>query len=421
MDPDASFLSELRSRTPQFGTNTTNEFFPVRSQDLSSTQSVDPSEINLGSPPRLNTSGNNNVTVTGMDLLDTQDVTASSNSVVGTHIPAPSPRRSTQSPVAHQLQQTLRNSASEQVRRYDYSSPTHSSDGGDGASAFSTFDANNSPTIVETVLEGNSDDGDRWPEGAGLAGDLADDAQVDLIPRPSGASDETGTAYDSGLQTLAVNTTENLVIDTNNPGRADFVTRVGALGKASDNPLDGSQNMSFGENATDRRRSVDGNNGNDGMMVYSGSESSTSYNTPSGFDPSDPETLADLLTRPPMPSTHSPTSTIQFNAQVVVTEFTRGGVTSTTTGNLGGADNTRPSSSLPGGDALCQHANAGGNSNSNGNPNGSPNSGDSNESNRGGNQGDTSDGNDPQDSGPNENDLNKILLECTTAGGPLQH
>jgi len=122
-----------------------------------------------------------------------------------------------------------------------------------------------------------------------------------------------------------------------------------------------------------------------------------------------------------MPSTHSPTSTIQFNAQVVVTEFTRGGVTSTTTGNLGGADNTRPSSSLPGGDALCQHANAGGNSNSNGNPNGSPNSGDSNESNRGGNQGDTSDGNDPQDSGPNENDLNKILLECTTAGGPLQH
>jgi len=54
--------------------------------------------------------------------------------------------------------------------------------------------------------------------------------------------------------------------------------------------------MSFGENTTDRRRSVDGNNGDDGMVVHSGSESSTSYNTPSGFYPSDPETLADLLT-----------------------------------------------------------------------------------------------------------------------------
>jgi len=287
MDPDASFLLELGSRTPQFGTNTRNEFSPVHSQDLSPTQSVDPSEINLGSPPRLNPSGNNNVTLTGMDLLDTQNVTASNDSVVGTHIPAPSPRQSTQSPVTHQLQQTLRNSASEQVRRYDYSSPTHSSDGGDEASAFSTSDANN-PTIVETVLEGNSDDGDRWREGEGLAGDLADDAQVNLIPRPSVASGETGTAYDSGLRTLAV--------DTNDPGRADFVISVGALGNASGAPLDGSQNMSFGENATDRRRSVDGNNGNDGMMVYSGSESSTSYNTPSGFDPSDPETLADLLT-----------------------------------------------------------------------------------------------------------------------------
>jgi len=236
------------------------------------------------------------VTVTGMDLLDTQDTTASGNSVVGTHIPAPSPRRSTQSPVTHQLQQTLRNSASKQVRMYGCSSPTHSNDGGDGASAFSTFGANDNPTIVETVLEGNSDDGDRWPEGEGLAGDLADDAQVNLNPRSSGASGETGTAYDSGLQTLAIDTTKNLVIDTNDPGPADFVISVRALGNASGTPLDGSQNMSFGENATDRRRSVDGNNGDDGMIVYSRSESSTSYNTPSGYDPSDPERLAELLT-----------------------------------------------------------------------------------------------------------------------------
>jgi len=304
---------------------------------------------------------------------------------------------------------------------YDYSSPTHSSDGGDGASEFSTFDANNNPTIVETVLEGNSDDGDRWPEGEGLAGDLTDDAQVNLNPRPSGASGETVTAYDSGLQTLAIDTTENLVIDMNDPGRADFVISVGALGNASGTPLDGSRNMSFGENTADERRTVDGNNGDDGMMVYSGSESSTSYNTPSGYDPSDPEMLTDLLTRPPMPNTRSPASTIQFNEQVMVTEFTHGGVTSTTTGNLGGAGTTHPSSSLPGGDALRRHANAGGNSNSNGNPNGSPNSGDSNESNSNGNQGGTSDGNDPQDSGPNENDLDKIVLNYRTTGGPLQH
>jgi len=179
--------------------------------------------------------------------------------------------------------------------------------------------------------------------------------------------------------------------------------------------------MSFEENAIDGRQAADENNGDDGRAVYSGSESSSSYATPSGYDPRDPEVLASLLTRPPKPSARSPTSTTQFNEQVVVTKFSHGGVTSTTTGNLGGADNNHPSSSLPGGDALRQHANAGGNSNSSGTPNGSPNSGDSNGSNSNGNQGRTSDDNDPQDSGPNANDLNKILLEYTMVGGPLQH
>jgi len=155
--------------------------------------------------------------MTGMDLLDTQDASGNNDSVVGTHIPAPSPRQSTQSPVTHQLQQTLRNNAREQVSGFNYSSPARSSGGDDGASAFSTFNAT-SPTIVETVQEGNSDDGDGWPEGEGLAGGSANEVQVDLIPRTSGAPDETGTAYDSGLRTLADNTTENLVIDTNDPG-----------------------------------------------------------------------------------------------------------------------------------------------------------------------------------------------------------
>ena len=183
---DASFLSELGSRTPQFETNSMNEFSPVHDQNLSPTQSADLSEVNLSSPPRLNPSGNNSVTVTGMDLLDAQDASGNNDSVVGTHIPAPSPRQSTQSPVTHHLQQTLRNDAREQVSGFNYSSPArpsggddgasahvsspaHSNSGDGGASAFFTFNAN-SPTVVETVQEGISDDGDGWPEGEGLAG-----------------------------------------------------------------------------------------------------------------------------------------------------------------------------------------------------------------------------------------------------------
>ena len=398
--------------------------------------------INLGAPPRRDATGDN-VTVTGMDLLDARNTTASSDSVVGTHIPAPSPRRSTPSPATHQLQQTLRNDASEQVRRCDSSSPARSNDGRDEASAFSAFDANDPPTIVETVQEGNSDDGDgwpegEWPEGEGLAGNLAtaddNDAQVNLIPRSSGACDKIGTACDSGLQSLAINTAENLVIDANDPDREDFVISVRALGNASGTPLDGMQNKSFREDVAEERHIVDSaaklgasrNSGGwfnrSGMKVHSRSESSASCDTSPSFNPRDPKVLADLLTRPPEPSARSPTSTMQFNEQTVVTECTCGGAASTTIGNLGGADNARPSSSLPGGDALRQHANAGGNSNGgNSNSNGSPNSGNSGGSDSNGNQGGTSGGNDPQDSGPNVNDLNKILLEYTTVGGALQH
>jgi len=249
--------------------------------------------------------------------------------------------------------------------------------------------------------------------------------QVDLIPGTSGAPNEAGTAYDSGLQTLAGNATENLVIDTNNPGRADFIISVGALGNASGTPLDGLHNMSFGENALDGGQAVNENNGDGGMAACSGSESSASYGTPEGFDARDPEVLASLLTHPPRPSARSPTSTIQFNEQVEVAEYSQGGITSTTTGNLGGTNNNRSSSSLPGSDALRQHANAGNNPNSggtpSGTPNGSPNSSGSNGGNGNGDQGRTSGGNDPQDSGPNANDLNKILLVYSMVGGPLQH
>jgi len=210
MDPNALMLSELGSRTPRFGSCTANEFSPIHNQVASPTQSIVPSEASPSSSPRLNTSGNNEVMVTGMNQLDAQGAMDSGASVLGTHVPAPSPRRSTQSPVTHQLQQTLRNSASEQVRKY---SP--SSDNGNGASAFANWEANNSPTIMETVPEGDSDNDDQWPEGQwpegdGLAEDLADNAQVDLSTRQLSAPTEAGEKYDSGLQ--------ELVIDANNPG-----------------------------------------------------------------------------------------------------------------------------------------------------------------------------------------------------------
>ena len=239
-------------------------------------------------------------------------------------------------------------------------------------------------------------------------------------------------AHDSavalGVDTTSSHTAENLVIDANDPGRGDFVISVGALGNASGAPLDGSQNMSFGEDLASpkERRIVDSAaksaacaasrstrpGWRKGMKVQNGSESSTSCDAPPSFDPSDPKVLTDLLTRPPEPNTHSPTSKMQFNEQTVVTECASDDAASTTIENLGGANDARPSSSLPGGDALRQHANAGDNPNGD-NPNGGPNGNDD--------QGGTSGGNDPQDSGPDPRDLNKILLEFKTAGGPLQH
>jgi len=107
------------------------------------------------------------------------------------------------------------------------------SDNGSGASVFSNWGANNSPTIVETVPEGGLDNDNQWPEGQwpegdGLAEDIADDAQIDLSTRQSSAPTETGEKYDSGLQELATDTNDpgrvdnsglqELVIDTNDPG-----------------------------------------------------------------------------------------------------------------------------------------------------------------------------------------------------------
>jgi len=182
MDPDASMLSELGSQAPRFGSHTMNDLSPIHNQAVSPTQSVAPPETNPSTPPRPNTSGDEEVMATGMNLLDAQGDAANGAGVVGTHVPAPSPRRSTQSPVTHQLQQTLRNSASEQVRT---------------CSSLNDWEANNNPTIVETAPEGVLDNDDQWPEGQwpegdGLVEDLADDAQVDLSARQLNAPAETG-------------------------------------------------------------------------------------------------------------------------------------------------------------------------------------------------------------------------------------
>jgi len=230
---DASFLSDFgalasqasqasqTSQNSRAGMNTVNEFSPIGNQVASPVGSDVASGINLNAPPRQN-SPRDNVAVTGMDLLDTPNTTASNDGVVGTLIPVPSPRRSTQSPATHQLQQTLRNNANEQVLRHDSASPTNSNNSGNAASAFSAFGANNHPTIVETGQE-NSDDGDGWPDGDGLAGNTADDnVQVKSVPSASKADNEAGIVYDStianGVHSASSHEVGNLVINTSDPG-----------------------------------------------------------------------------------------------------------------------------------------------------------------------------------------------------------
>jgi len=121
VNPNASLLSEFGSRTPHFGVNTSqnmSQFSHITGQVATPTQGTTPSGHNPSTPPRLDTSGVSSVTEVGTDLLDIQGATptTSSTSVVGTLIDAPSPRQNVQSPETHQLQQTLRVSASEQLQ-----------------------------------------------------------------------------------------------------------------------------------------------------------------------------------------------------------------------------------------------------------------------------------------------------------------
>ena len=92
MDPNTSLLSELGSRAPRFGTNTTNQFSPIASQAVTPTQDTTLPGLNHSTPPRLDASDIGGVTEVGTDLLDDQGATTSSASVVGMLIDAPSPR-----------------------------------------------------------------------------------------------------------------------------------------------------------------------------------------------------------------------------------------------------------------------------------------------------------------------------------------
>ena len=137
------------------------------------------------------------------------------------------PADTTQSPETHQLQQTLQNNVNEQARMCG-----SSNNSGDGASVFSTVNANNTSVVVETVQETDSNNGQDDV-------DLGNNVRVGFSARLSKASNDADSVCESRLQ--------GLVIDTNDQGQANFALTVGALRNVSGTPLDGSQDMCFGE------------------------------------------------------------------------------------------------------------------------------------------------------------------------------
>jgi len=134
--------------------------------------------------------------------LDDQGAMNNDANLLGDVIPAPSPRRTTQSHETHQSKQTLQNDANEQVRMCG--SPS----GSGAASPFDSVQSNDGSTgsrvgppstIAEAVLENGLDDGQDNV-------DLDADARVDLNTRCSNASDEADSTYESGLCGLVTDT-----------------------------------------------------------------------------------------------------------------------------------------------------------------------------------------------------------------------
>jgi len=196
VDPNALLLSELGSRVPRFGTSTVLG-------GSSPTQNTNVTGIVPNAPPRLNTSdasGTSSVH-TGPSNVQGATATASNTGVVGTITDAPSPRQNTQSTETHQLQQTLRDSANQQVRMY-----SSTQDSRDNASVYSAQGANNAPTIVETVQEGDLEDSLEEYQDSLEVVNLGDEVRIDL-------HNNTDSGYDSGLRDLMVN--------TDDPGQAN--------------------------------------------------------------------------------------------------------------------------------------------------------------------------------------------------------
>jgi len=113
------------------------------------------------------------------------------------------------------------------------------------------------------------------------------------------------------------------VVNADDPGQANFVMSVGALGNASDTPLDGSHDMSFGESTVDEEYTVDGE---DTASILAAHNIPMTY---SQNDPNvlvvdstimDPEMIGALMSRRSVVDPSSPTSTVQFNKQVAVKE-----------------------------------------------------------------------------------------------------
>jgi len=247
--------------------------------------------------------------------------------------------------------------------------------------------------VVKTVQDGGSDDDEEWPE-------------VNLDPRLSDLHNNADSMYDSGLQ--------ELIIDTVDPGRADFALNVGALGNASGTPLDGAQNMSFGESTVDRGCAIEGGEGNEAVV--------SSYNCQ---DPSDPEVIAAMMTQRAVADPCFP-STMRFNEHVTVADYspnhspnalqTLDTAASTSTGNLDVADVTGSTQGNPtssqGVPSLSQPD---GNANTSGDPNSNNSNGND------GNQGGSSTNNDPPGPGPAGNYLDKLVFTYSAVGGPLQN
>jgi len=255
---------------------------------------------------------------------------------------------------------------------------------------------------------------------------LGDEVRVDL-------HNDVDLGYDSRLR--------DLVVNADDPGQANFVMSVGALGNASSTPLDGSHDMSFGESAVDEESTIDGEDADTASIMAAYNVPSTyNQNNPNVDDSAivDPEVIGDLLSRRSVVDPRSPTLTVQFNEQVAVQHCVVGSPASASgTSAATSAGNTQSSPiSTQGGPPPSQGGSTQGDPTStqggpppsqsgpppsqpvnDANASNSPSSTGSNGN--GGNQ-NTNSGGGPQGPTPNRDHLDKIVFVYSTIGRPLE-